>query len=248
MRALLKAELIKVRTTRTFIGLVGAAIVTSLLITVLVGLLVDEDELNPLRDVFNSDTSGLFIMILALIGITGEWRHRTITSSLLAAPDRLRFLAAKMFAFAVAGLVLSVLLSIAIAVAGYIVVSIRDVSAPSFGDLIDQYARNAGLAFLAGGFGVGIGAIVRNQIAAIIGVLIVILVIEPVLLGLAPEVGRYSPFSALPVAAAGLDPSDAGMPDDVDLVAPGLAVVLLLAWIGAAFSLGYATLKLRDLE
>ena len=83
---------------------------------------------------------------------------------------------------------------------------------------------------------------------AIIGVLIAILVIEPVLLGLAPEVGRYSPFSALPVAAAGLDPSDAGMPDDVDLVAPGLAVVLLLAWIGAAFSAGYATLKLRDLE
>jgi hypothetical protein len=248
MKALLKAELIKLRTTRTFIGLVAAAIVTSLLITVLVGLLVDADELDPLRDVFNSDTSGLFIMILALIGITGEWRHRTITSSLLAAPARLKFLAAKTFAFAVAGLVLSVLLSIAIAIAGYIVVSIRDIDAPSFGDLIDQYARNAGLAFLAGAFGVGLGAIVRNQVAAIIGVLILILVIEPVLLGLAPEVGRYSPFSALPVAAAGLDPEDAGMPDDVDLVAPGLAVVLLLAWIGAAFSVGYATLRYRDLE
>ena len=53
-----------------------------------------------LVDVFTSDTSSLFILILAIVGITGEWRHRTITSSLLAAPDRVRFLAAKTLAFA----------------------------------------------------------------------------------------------------------------------------------------------------
>ena len=54
-------------------------------------------------EVFASDTSSLFILMLAIVGITGEWRHRTITSSLLAAPDRLRFLAAKTLAFAAAG-------------------------------------------------------------------------------------------------------------------------------------------------
>jgi hypothetical protein len=58
-----------------------------MLITILVGSLTDpETERDVLRDICNSDTSGLFILILALIGITGEWRHRTITSSLLAAP------------------------------------------------------------------------------------------------------------------------------------------------------------------
>ena len=51
-------------------------------------------------------------MILAIVGITGEWRHRTITSSLLAAPDRIRFLAAKTLAFAAAGAVLSLSISI----------------------------------------------------------------------------------------------------------------------------------------
>ena len=71
-----------------------------------------------LTDVFSSDTSSLFIMILAVVGITGEWRHHTITSSLLAAPDRLRFLAAKTIAFAAAGLVLSLLISIAITIVG----------------------------------------------------------------------------------------------------------------------------------
>ena len=46
-------------------------------------------------DIFANDFSSAFILILAVIGITGEWRHRTITGALLAAPDRLRFLAAK---------------------------------------------------------------------------------------------------------------------------------------------------------
>ena len=249
MGALLKAELVKLRTTRTFIGLTGAAVVTSLLITILVGALTDpETENDVLRDVFNSDTSGIFILILALIGITGEWRHRTITSSLLAAPDRLKFLAAKTIAFALAGLVLSVLLAIAIAISGYVMVSIRDLPSPPFGDVLEQFGRNAGLAALGGAFGVGIGAIVRNQVVAVVGLLIFILAIEPILLGLAPEVGRFSPFGALPAAAAGLEPEDVGMPEDVDLLPAGVAVLLLLAWIGSAFSIGYTTLVKRDLE
>ena len=60
-------------------------------------------------------------LVLAVVGMTGEWRHRTITSSLLVAPDRLRFLAAKTAALAAAGLVLSLLVSLAVAVLGFAV-------------------------------------------------------------------------------------------------------------------------------
>ncbi len=107
MRPLLQAELIKLRTTRTFIALTAIAVGISILITVLVASITEPTADEVLGDVFTSDTSGLFIIILAVIGITGEWRHHTITSSLLAAPDRVRFLAAKLIAFAIAGLVLS---------------------------------------------------------------------------------------------------------------------------------------------
>ena len=79
---------------------------------------------NVLTEVFLSDVSSLFIMILAIVGISGEWRHRTITSSLLAAPDRLRFLAAKMLAFAIAGMVLSALVSIAVTIAGFAIIAV----------------------------------------------------------------------------------------------------------------------------
>ena len=54
----------------------------------LVSLLTEPTQDEVLTDVFTADTSSLFILILAIVGITGEWRHRTITSSLLAAPDR----------------------------------------------------------------------------------------------------------------------------------------------------------------
>ena len=248
MRALLEAELLKLRTTRTFIALTGAAVGISLLITVLVASITEPTQEDVLTDVFTSDVSSLFILILAVIGITGEWRHRTITSSLLAAPDRLRFLAAKTIAFAVAGVVLSVLISIAVAIAGFAILSARDLPTPDVGELVEQFARNAMIAALLGAFGVGIGALVRNQVVAIVGVLVVGFAVEPVLLALAPEVGRYGPVGALPTAAQGLDPQDVGMPPDVDLPAAGTAVLLLLAWIGAAFAAGAALLRYRDLE
>ena len=46
--------------------------------------------------------SGLFILLLGVIGMTGEWRHRTIASTVLAAPGRALLLAAKVISYAVA--------------------------------------------------------------------------------------------------------------------------------------------------
>ena len=92
---------------------------------------------------FASDTSSFFILVLAVVGISGEWRHRTITSSLLAAPDRRRFLAAKAVAFATAGLVLSLLIAVAVIVAGAAVLSFRGLPLPDLGELLGQFGRNA---------------------------------------------------------------------------------------------------------
>jgi ABC-2 type transport system permease protein len=247
MKPLLRAELIKLRTTRTFAGLAGAAIGISVLITVLVAVLTEPTEDSVLVDVFSSDLSGFFIFMLAVIGIAGEWRHRTITSSLLAAPDRLRFLAAKALAFAAAGAVLSVMVSIAITVVGTAAVTARDLPMPEAGELAELLARNALVATLVGALGVGLGALVRNQVVAVVGVLVLAFVVEPTVISLVPEVGRFGPFSALPTALTGIPADDAGL-GDVDLLAPALAGAVMLAWIGAAFAGGYALLRARDVH
>jgi ABC-2 type transport system permease protein len=247
MKPLLRAELIKLRTTRTFAGLAGAAIAISLIITLLVALLTEPTEDSVLVDVFTTDLSSLFIFILAVIGIAGEWRHRTITSSLLAAPDRLRFLAAKALAFAAAGAVLSVMVSVAIASVGTAVVSARGLPMPEAGELAELLARNALVATLVGALGVGLGALVRNQMVAVVGVLVLAFVVEPTVIALVPEVGRFGPFSALPTALTGIPAEDAGL-GEVVLLAPGLAGLVMLAWIGAAFAGGYALLRARDVH
>jgi ABC-2 type transport system permease protein len=247
MTALLHAELIKLRTTRTFLALGGVAVGTSLLLTVLVSLLTEPTQDSVLTDVFTADTSGLFILILAVVGVSGEWRHRTITSSLLAAPDRLRFLAAKTVAFAVAGLALSLVLSITVAIVGYVILTARDLPTPELGELVAQIGRNGIAAMLLGALGVGLGALVRNQVVAIVGVLVIALVVEPLLLTLKPEVGRFGPFT-LPSAVAGVSEDDAGLEGDVDLPSPGLAAVAMLAWIGGFYAAGAALLRRRDLD
>jgi ABC-2 type transport system permease protein len=244
---LLRAELIKLRTTRTFLALSGAAIATSLLITVLVAVLDEHTADAVLDDVFTSDTSTLFILVLAIVGISGEWRHRTITSSLLASPDRLRFLAAKALAFAAAGLLLSLAVSLAISLVGYVILSARDLPTPEVGELAGQVGRNAFLAALFGLFGVGIGAVVRNQPVAIVGVLIFSFVIEPVLAGLAGEVARFGPFTGVPLAIQGLPGSDFGFAAG-ELLGAGTATLVMAAWIGAFFAAGYTLLRVRDVE
>jgi hypothetical protein len=248
MSALLRAELIKLSTTRTFIALVSVAVGLSVLLCVLVALLAEPTPDSVLVDVFQSDTSGLFILILAIVGISGEWRHRTITSSLLASPDRLAFLGAKTIAFALAGLALSVVVSVAITFAGFAALAASDGPTPEAGELIAAYGRSAGAAALAGAFGVGVGAIIRNQAVAIVGVLLMALAVEPILLGVAPEVGRFAPVTALPMSIVDIDPTDDSGFGGAELLGPWVAVVTMLAWIAALFAAGAALLNLRDVE
>lgn len=239
MTALLEAELVKLRTTRTFLLLVLAALGITLLITVLNATLRTDLTESDVRDFALSDTSSLFILILAVVGMTGEWRHRTIAGSLLAAPDRVRFLAAKVIAYAVAGVVLSLVVNLASAAVSTVILSARDEVTVSLGDFLDLLWRNLVLAGCFGALGVAIGALVRNQPTAIVGVLIAMLVVEPVVFAAWPGGGKFGPLIGAPSGFAGLD-------DDPDELAPGVAVLVELAWIAALAGLASVLLRRRD--
>jgi len=245
--ALLRAELIKLSTTRTFVALAAAALATSLLITTLVATLSEPTAGSVLTDVFLSDTSGLFVMILGIIGIAGEWRHRTITSSLLAAPLRVRFLTAKLLAYSIAGILMSAAVSLAVAAVGWAVLSARDLPLPESGELAGQIARTVPVALLPGAFGVALGSVLRNPTAAIIVVLLLGFAIEPAVINIDPEIGKFGPTTALPAAVSDMDASDLGF-DELELLSPGVALLALLGWIGGLFALGAVLLRARDLD
>ena len=77
--------------------------------------------------------------------------------------------------------------------------------------------------------------------------LVIMFVVEPIVLSLPPSVGRSGPLGVLSVAAAGIPADDAEL-GDVELVAIGPAVLLLLAWVAAALSAAATLLQHCDLE
>jgi len=243
--ALLRAELLKLRTTRTFAALVGSAVVLSLVVVVLTGLLTKRFDADDTRGLFSFDFTGLFILLLGVIGMAGEWRHRTITGTVLAAPDRLRLLTAKMLAYAAAGALLSLIVQLAMFLVGTIILSARGFDTASVSTLLDVLWRNLVVAALYGALGVGIGALLRNQVVAIVGVLLISLILEPLLYGLVAEVGRFLPTAGAPGGVLDINP--VGEYQDPDLLAPGVAVLVMLGWIALFYVAAGVRLKRRDL-
>ena len=243
MSAMLRAELLKLRTTRTFVALVGAALALSLLLVVLTITLSDSLDDRDLREVYASDFSGLFIFLLGIIGMAGEWRHRTITGSILAGPQRVRFLAAKVLAYATAGAVLSVVVQFVSFAVGAVLLSTGGEENLPVSDLADVFWRNLVLAAYAGAFGVCVGALLRNQVVAVIGLLVVSFAVEPTLLFLVDDVGRYLPTNGAPAGVI----DAGGYGDEVELLDTVPALAVLAAWVAVLFAAGAARLRYRDL-
>ncbi|MGI9097982.1 MAG: ABC transporter permease [Solirubrobacteraceae bacterium] len=243
MSALLRAELLKLRTTRTFVALVAAALLLSLLVVVLTAVLGDNFTERGVKSLFTADFTGLFILLLGVMGMAGEWRHRTITGTVLAAPDRLRLLAAKVLAYAAAGALLSLIVTVTIMLVGTIILSVRDQTTVGLLDLEDVLWRNLVVAALLGALGVGIGGLIRNQVVAIVGIL-VLQFVEPTLFALVPDVGRFAPTSTAP---SGIIQLVIGDDDPGDLLTPGIAVVVMLGWIGLFFAAAGVRLRRFDL-
>ena len=78
-----------------------------------------------------------------------------------------------------------------------------------------------------------------------IGLLVVAFIVEPTLIGLAPDVGKFGPTSGAPNGILGVETFDDG--GDDDLLPSGAAVAVMIAWVGAAFAAGAALLERRDL-
>ncbi|MEA2340288.1 MAG: type transport system permease protein [Solirubrobacteraceae bacterium] len=237
MSALLHAELLKLRTTRTFGAVVGTATVLSLVLVALGAILgVEKDP----RNLFTNNSITYIIVLLGAIAMTGEWRHRTITGSVLAAPNRLRLLAAKALSYSVAGVVLSLLVTVATMAVGTLILEARGDATLGAGGLADVLWRNLAVAALLGPLGVCIGALVRNQVVTVVGLVALAAVLEPAVSQVAPDVGRFGPMAGAPGGVL-------GGPDTAGLLAPGLALAVLITWTGVAFAVSAWRLQSRDL-
>ncbi|HZT45095.1 MAG TPA: hypothetical protein VFA24_02855 [Gaiellaceae bacterium] len=221
MIAQANAELLKIRTTRTTIGLVLGMVALTLLFSLLSGLLTKAPSLTSTEDqrglLSVGSLAGVFSALAGVMLVTSEYRHGTIRPTFLFTPRRSRVIDAKLAAGLLAGIAFGIVgegLGFGIA---YACLAGRGVAyALDTGQtLLLVLGTLAGVA-LWGALGVGIGAIVRNQVGAIIGLLAWGFVAENLLFAFVPSVGRFGPIHAqnalmgltskylLPAAAGGV--------------------------------------------
>ena len=200
----LRSELLKLRTTRTFWALVGTAVGLVVLITVLT--LALDTKLNTEGDVrgvlSTAGASGLLLLVLGAVFSAGEYRHGTIAWTLLVTPNRLRVMAAQALACAVAGAVVGVAIAALTAAIALPWLAAKDAASLSTGQLVGLFGGGVLYTALAAALGAGMGAVLRNQVVAIVLVLVILFVVDPAIAALVEGYDRYS-LSGLEAALIG---------------------------------------------
>lgn len=166
---------------------------------------------------------------------------------MLAAPDRLRLLGAKLISHAVMGALLSLIVTVMIMLLVTIILSLRNKTTLDVAALLDVLWRNLTVAAYLGAIGVCLGALLRNQVAAIVCT-VLCWIVETTLLGQVPQVGRFAPLIAAPAALVRYDPTDAeGFPGGDDALEPAIALLVMLGWLAALYAIAGVLLRRRHL-
>jgi ABC-2 type transport system permease protein len=225
----IRAELLKLRTTRLVLGIFGVAAGLTILGAVVSAVRAGGTGSNAIPSL--STETGLrtivsftgFGLLMALIlGITvasGEFRHRTATDTYLDEPNRSRVLIAKAIAAANAGAVLGLATSAIATGVGLAFATGKGYDVALSAGTIARFAAGAtlGCALLAA-IGVGLGSLLRSQLAAIITAFVWALAAEQIAGGISDSLAAYLPITAastmagatstgaMPPIPSGLDP------------------------------------------
>jgi ABC-type transport system involved in multi-copper enzyme maturation permease subunit len=244
MKAEIRAEFLKQRTTKTVLGLLGAMVGLGLLSVLLHGFGLSAKDVagrsNQLRVLVEGGESlgAVFAGLLGAMSITGEVRHGTIRPTFLATPKRGRVVAAKAVTNMLTGLVFGLIATGLAAVVGTAVLSGRGVTIHlDRGDYALLFAGGAAAAALWAVIGVGVGAMVRNQVAAIVGIFVWVQIVENLLVDSVPAVSRFTP-GALAQAITGQRTGT--------LHSPALGALLLTLYAAAAVAVGSLATTRRD--
>lgn len=235
MTRLIQAEFSKLFSTKLWLWLLlGSFALTALFMSFTIGFDGAAGNVQPRMDTPQGQrnlfavagVAGIWALILGTIAVTGEFRHQTVTPTFLATPHRGRVVIAKLIAYAITGVaygIATILLAIAIALPW---LSAKDISVSlgSNGILGTMLGVIVGVA-LYSLLGVGLGALIRNQIAAVVGALVYLFVIEQFISAIPTirDYYKYFPGGANSALTDGTQPN-------VTLLEPYQGGLLLVAY------------------
>jgi len=211
MIAVIRSELLKIRTTAVPWVLAGIAVLINGLLILVIFLSQNYggpgDDVphttQQLRNLLGSGFQGyLLALILGVLLITIEFRHKTVTTSFLVTPRRPAFVAGKLITAAILGALLGVLMLIVALVGGGLTLTARGGSFTGLVHQIPAVAPGFILVFaLFSILGVGIGSILTNQVAAIMVSLGWFIILEAILVGLVHGAFKWVPTGAADAAS-----------------------------------------------
>lgn len=195
MPRLLFAEYRKLTSTRLWLWmLLAAAAITALYVSLQIAFADDPDTWTfPLTTVAGQRTllasaasaAAPLTAVLGAVGITGEYRHRTATFTFLATPDRSRVIVAKLMTYSLVGIFFAATCTaVAAAIAwpwlGAKGITLHLTASGNLATIAGVVAASAVFALI----GLGLGALLKDQVATVVGLLIYLFVVEPVLTGI----------------------------------------------------------------
>jgi len=175
MIALVRSELLKLRTLRSTAWVAAALLAITLLTAGLaLGDAGGKNYTTPsqLRETILAVgyAAVFFLVVLGAIAAAGEYRHRTISQRFLASPARTRVLAAKLATYALVGAGTAVVVTVIASALGQAVVSSKGYTLDLAGGGLRMAAGILVATALAAALGVVIGALTRNPTTAMVAV------------------------------------------------------------------------------
>ena len=248
MTALVRSELLKIRTTRGWYVYVGAIV---LLVGVGVAGEVGSADASRRSEVDFQvslvDLAGFAAVLAVILGITivtTEFRHGTITPTFLVAPRRDRVAAAKAIAALLFSLGSGLLALVVVAALGIPWLSIVDAEIHLLdGDIGTRVLQALLLVVLWGLLGLAVGLLVQSQVAALVGTLLWIFLGETLLVALCRLLDVDGLAAYLPIQA--LDAVDGTGGEDILSYWPGVAVSI--GWIALLGGAGLWRMLRRDI-
>ena len=240
--AQIRAELLKIRSTRTTLGLLLGMVALILLFVLLTGLLTSVGSLSTAENqrqlLHIGALAGVFAALAGVLLVTSEYRYGTIRPTILFTPHRGRVLAAKVIAATLAGLLFGIVGAALGWGIGYAIISGRGITfALSNGDVTQLVLGSLAGVALWGAMGAGLGTILRNQVGGVITLLAWGFVVSPLLYGLVPSVGHFMPTYA--------QDSLIGLTMD-HLLTPTAGAVVLVGWAALLAVVGLVVTARRD--
>ena len=241
----LRSELLKHRSTFTNLGLLLAMLALVLLAVLLHALSLPADRLDSASDQvevfrFGPLLGALFAGLVGALSITGEIRHGTIRPTFLMTPKRGSVVAAKIVASGLIGIVFGLVAVGAALGAGSAALAARGIPITLEGsDYIVMPAGAIAAAALWAPIGLGLGALVRNQVATLLAIFLWLFFVENLLVDFVPGAGRFAPGAAA-AAISGLDRDT--------LLAPAPGALLLVLYAAATAAAGAIATLRRDVS